>query len=99
MTMATKSKPATAEKLRRDIDRGRTGDKVAWPDPASAPLGTDEEAAGTPLTRDRVEAARQAERRGPAATQAQAGLGYAWILVALILVLFAAVLIGFIGAA
>ena len=99
MTMPAKSKPATAEKLRRDIDRGRTGDKVAWPDPASAPLGTDEEAAGTPLTPDRVEAARQAERRGRAVAQTQAGLGYAWILVALILALFAAVLIWFIAAA
>jgi hypothetical protein len=32
----------------------RTGDKVDWPDPAMAPLGTDDEAAGTPPSRDRV---------------------------------------------
>ena len=38
---------ATTDQLRHDIDQGRTGDKV--PDPAVAPLGTDEEAAGTPL--------------------------------------------------
>lgn len=38
----------TAEPLRTEIDRGRTGDKVAFPDPSAAPLGTDDEAAGTP---------------------------------------------------
>lgn len=37
---------ATVDRHRVDIDRGRTGDKVAFPDPAAAPLGTDEEAAG-----------------------------------------------------
>jgi hypothetical protein len=42
-------KKATTEQLRDDIDRGRTGEKVNVSDPAAAPLGTDEEAAGTPL--------------------------------------------------
>ena len=37
--------------LRHAIDSGRTGDKVDFPDPAAAPLGTDDEAAGTPPTR------------------------------------------------
>lgn len=36
----------TGEQLRADIDAGRTGDKVAFPDPAAAPLGTDAEAGG-----------------------------------------------------
>jgi hypothetical protein len=36
------------DQLRHDIDRGRTGDKVDFPDPAAAPLGTDAEAAGRP---------------------------------------------------
>jgi hypothetical protein len=36
------------DRLRKDIDSGRTGDKVDFPDPAAAPLGTDSEAAGTP---------------------------------------------------
>jgi hypothetical protein len=40
--------PTTA-RLRHDIDRGRSGDKVDVIDPAAAPLGTDEEAAGTPV--------------------------------------------------
>ena len=35
------------EKLRGRIDSGQTGDKVPYPDPAMAPLGTDDEAAGT----------------------------------------------------
>jgi len=44
----TKRPPNTAaERLRTDIDAGRTGDKVPHPDPAAAPLGTDDEAAGT----------------------------------------------------
>jgi hypothetical protein len=43
--------------LRSDIDSGRTGDKVEFPDPAAAPLGTDEEAAGTPVTPAQVRAA------------------------------------------
>ncbi len=34
-------------RLRRDIDAGRTGDKSPGMDPATAPLGTDDEAAGT----------------------------------------------------
>jgi len=34
--------------LKYDIDRGRAGDKIDAFDPAVAPLGTDDEAAGTP---------------------------------------------------
>jgi hypothetical protein len=45
--------PTTA-KLKHDIDRGRGGDKVDVIDPAAAPLGTDEEAAGTPPSSDVV---------------------------------------------
>lgn len=37
---------AAASRLRARIDQGRTGDKVAFPDPAAAPLGVDDEAAG-----------------------------------------------------
>lgn len=44
----------TAQELKGDIDSGRTGDKVATYDPGAAPLGTDDEAAGTPDTPDRV---------------------------------------------
>jgi hypothetical protein len=61
-------KGGSTEQLRRDIDSGRTGDKVDWPDPAMAPLGTDDEAAGTPPSRERVKLARRQELlRGPKA--------------------------------
>lgn len=36
--------------LKGAIDSGRTRDKVAAPDPAMSPLGTDSEAGGTPPT-------------------------------------------------
>lgn len=42
------SRPNT-DQLRAAIDRGHTGDKAPASDPAAAPLGTDEEAAGTPI--------------------------------------------------
>ncbi|MCK0208532.1 hypothetical protein MWN33_10865 [Starkeya koreensis] len=35
-----------AERLRAQIDAGKTRDKVPFSDPAAAPLGTDDEAAG-----------------------------------------------------
>ncbi|MBY6264655.1 hypothetical protein EI613_22430 [Azospirillum sp. 412522] len=38
---------AEANRMRADIDQGLTGDKVPATDPAAAPLGTDDEAAGT----------------------------------------------------
>lgn len=41
------AKPGSqAQQLRANIDAGLTGDKVDFPDPAAAPLGTDDEAAG-----------------------------------------------------
>ena len=54
--------PTTAE-LKASIDAGRTGDKVPGFDPAAAPLGTDEEAAGTPLPPAARRAAQEAEQR------------------------------------
>jgi hypothetical protein len=52
---------ATTAQLRDDIDSGRTGDKVDFPDHAAAPLGTDDEAAGTPPHPMTVAKARQIE--------------------------------------
>ena len=37
---------ATVAQPKRDIETGRTGDKVGGFDPAASPLGTDEEAGG-----------------------------------------------------
>ena len=44
----------TADALRHALDRGEGGDKVDFSDPAAAPLGTDDEAAGFPPTSAQV---------------------------------------------
>ena len=73
---------STTEQLRHDIDSGRTGDKVPGSDPAAAPLGTDDEAAGTAPDPKAVEAARERERaRRVPAPQRTSGALTAWLLV------------------
>lgn len=58
------SKPtATSDQLKCDIDAGRTGDKVRASDPAAAPLGTDDEAGGTPIDPELIAKVRDAERK------------------------------------
>ncbi len=62
--------PPTVDRLRADIDRGQTAEKVAGEDPAAAPLGTDAEAGGVPPTR----AEREIEYRSrPASTETGGG--------------------------
>lgn len=56
--------PNTAQ-LKADIDSGRTGDKVPHGDVGAAPLGTCEEAGGTPPTPQEVRMARR-DRASPA---------------------------------
>jgi hypothetical protein len=51
----------TAAQLKADIESGRTGDKNPVRDPALAPLGTDDEAAGSPPSPVRVALARHQE--------------------------------------
>jgi hypothetical protein len=51
----------TSAKLGHDIDRGRGGDKLDVIDLAAAPLGTDDEAAGTPPSREAVQIAYKNE--------------------------------------
>lgn len=53
------------DRLRKDIDRGKTGDKTDYPDPAAAPLGTDAEAGGHPPSDEELRIAREAERHRP----------------------------------
>jgi hypothetical protein len=60
------------EQLRDDINSGRTGDKVAFHDPAAAPLGADDEAAGMPPSREDVLAAQAAETSTSARARALA---------------------------
>ena len=51
-------KAPTTDQLRAAIDSGSTGEKVDMFDPAAAPLGTDDEAAGaTPTAAERLLAA------------------------------------------
>jgi hypothetical protein len=83
----------TPEQLRHDIDSGRTGDKVPASDPAAAPLGTDEEAAGTPVSPARVAMARASETSRPSEMPRRREVGSAWILIGAI-GLFAALAIG-----
>ncbi len=54
------SAPTTAQ-LKADIDSGKTGDKTEVFDPGLSPLGTDDEAAGTPAEPHRVRLARHLE--------------------------------------
>jgi hypothetical protein len=77
----------TTDQLRDDIDKGRTGEKISMPDPATVPLGTDAEAGGSPPTPQ--------ERKLEAASQTRAPKGEGGALpggmIYLILVLFLAV--------
>ncbi len=52
---------ATSAQLKHRIDSGQTGDKVAFPDPAMAPLGTDDEAGGTATSGHTIQKAINAE--------------------------------------
>jgi hypothetical protein len=51
----------TAAALRQALAHGQGGDKVNFSDPAAAPLGTDDEAAGTPPTQEQIRMAAAAE--------------------------------------
>src|ERR1700709_392981 len=79
--------PATpienTEQLRIAIDQGHGGDKVDAPDPAAAPLGTDDEAGGTPNDRSQVRlaAAQEIRARPRQSRQRLWGLGPAWGLI------------------
>jgi hypothetical protein len=82
----------TIERLRTDIGRGRIRHKLAASDPATAPLGTDEEAAGTPLTVQQIAETRRLEVSHARQLSQQRGLGPAWLLIGFI-VIFSIVLI------
>lgn len=83
----TQSRSApTDDQIRDAIDSGRTGDKLEWPDPAAAPLGTDAEAGGVATSADarRVEAAVQTHARTPQSRQPSGMGGFAaYVAVAL----------------
>jgi hypothetical protein len=79
------------EHLRQNIDSGRTGHKVAGLDPAVAPLGADDEAAGTRRPAHEIANTRHRETMRPHETSDLPGLGHAWILIAFTLLLAIAI--------
>ena len=87
--------PQTAQQLKAEIDRGKTGDKVADGfDPGLSTLGTDDEAAGAPNTPEQVAMAQRLEikgapppKPGQAAETSRPGMPALWpIIGALVLV-------------
>ena len=56
-------KAQNAARLRADLDAGEGRDKIAYPDPAAAPLGTDDDPAGTPASPAQLRMAQQQEHR------------------------------------
>ncbi|MGH1571052.1 succinate dehydrogenase, cytochrome b556 subunit [Methylobacterium sp. P31] len=70
----TRARPSlTAQELKGTTDSGRTADKVDFADPAAAPLGIDDEAAGTPDTPRRVAAAMRQELEGGSGEKGRGG--------------------------
>ena len=86
MEDANYKRGSTLEQLRSDIDHGRTGDKVEGSDPAAAPLGADEAAAGTPLHTRTVSISRDVERRAQNRQREKGTIGAAWILIGFVVV-------------
>jgi hypothetical protein len=73
----------TTEQLRIAIDQGQGGSKVDAGDPAAAPLGTDDEAGGTPnsAAQVRLAAAHEVRARPNSARPRTSGIGAAWWLI------------------
>jgi hypothetical protein len=77
----------TSDQLRAAIDGGAAADKVAFPDPAAAPLGTDDEAAGTPPARRQIKiAARRELARGPRTQRSLEGFPWPYLAIGLVVV-------------
>lgn len=74
--MARQTHIPTSDHLRRRIDHGELGDKVNFPDPAAAPLGTDDEAAGHPPTAYERALADEQDRAAPAPHPTGGMLGF-----------------------
>jgi len=81
--------------LRAEIDAGRTRDKVAVSDPAAAPLGTDDEAAGMSPRPAEVAEAMHYETSTPTEEPDRSFLQrtWPWILAVLVVIAIFAVLL------
>jgi hypothetical protein len=85
----------TSAQLKADIDSGRTADKVPHMDIGAAPLGTCDEAGGTPPTPQRVRLARQSERAPSEKAAGYVHQRQPWVLPAYIgFIVLAAVALG-----
>ena len=87
------SEPPTSAKLKHDIDSGRGGGKIDAIDPAAAPLGTDDEAAGMPPTRRELDMARHGAF-GSRSSGHQGSDWGVWIYIALLITIACVVLGG-----
>jgi hypothetical protein len=92
--------PALSEdRLRVGIDRGDAGDRVPFPDPATAPPGTDDEAEGPPTAPvQRQMAGGHDLRRAPPADPAEPpippfGLRLSVVVLAVVVLLLAVLLV------
>jgi hypothetical protein len=85
--------PDTADQLRSDIDRGLSGDKVDHSDPAAAPLGTDDEAAGHGPTRWQVYTAATHELKPRLASAPRPLEGFPTLYLGVIVPISAAILL------
>lgn len=84
----------TADQLRICIDQGKAGDKVDFPDPSAAPLGTDDEAGGHPPTKAQVRLAASHELSAPTKSkQMDKGIGQGWWVVGYAVVFAAAIVV------
>lgn len=92
--------PPTSSRLRKEIDAGRMGDKVAHPDPSAVPLGTHDEVIGHP-ERPPEAVARAMERKATGERVAESARQRrrvwarpgAWLLMLLVLVALVMVLL------
>lgn len=85
----TDADPPTADRMRHDINRGKASDKVDHPDPAAAPLGTDDEAAGMPPS---LEERRIAAATAPSNPKEEKAFGVGSVYAAIVMTIAAVVL-------
>jgi hypothetical protein len=85
----------TTDQLRDRIDQGATGEKIAAPDPAAAPLGTDAEAGGSPPTASerKLEAASAPQETAEPRQPLPGGVVYLALIAALAIVIVAIVVL------
>jgi hypothetical protein len=93
----TDARPTTAT-LKADIDAGRTGDKVNNADPGLSPLGTDDEAAGNPVSVERLRLAETIEKQqgvaaGPPVRDTRRPGPSIWIMAAVVVAVAVAVIL------